>query len=103
MFFGEENPLPGRILMFNRYHRLSILRFGMALVLLAGMLGAAPVGSVLASTFTVTMTGDSGPGSLRQAIASAASGDTIRFDPALAGQTITLTSNLVIIRSLTID
>src|ERR1051325_11414738 len=39
----------------------------------------------------VTNTNDSGPGSLRQAIADANSGDTIQFDPALIGQTINLT------------
>ncbi|MBK8038247.1 MAG: autotransporter-associated beta strand repeat-containing protein [Verrucomicrobiaceae bacterium] len=45
----------------------------------------------------VTTTGDSGPGSLRQAIADAAlSGpDTITFAPALSGQTIMLSSEIV--------
>ena len=33
----------------------------------------------LAATITVTNVADSGPGSLRQAIASAATGDTIDF------------------------
>src|SRR2546423_8367237 len=33
-----------------------------------------------AATVTVTNTGDLGPGSLRQAVADAAAGDTIRFD-----------------------
>ena len=41
---------------------------------------------------TVTTTNDSGPGSLRQALADANDGDTINFDPSLNGQTITLTS-----------
>ena len=36
-----------------------------------------------ATTITVTNTNDSGPGSLRQASIDAASGDTIRFSPAL--------------------
>jgi hypothetical protein len=47
------------------------------------------------STLTVTNnldTGVAGDGSLRGEIAAAASGDTIHFDPSLAGQTITLTS-----------
>jgi hypothetical protein len=58
----------------------------------------------LPSTLTVTTTADSGPGSLRAEIAAAQSGDTIVFDPSLAGQTITLTSGqLVINKSLTID
>ncbi len=46
----------------------------------------------LPSTFTVLNTADSGPGSLRDTIAAAQSGDTIVFDPSLNGQTITLTS-----------
>ncbi|HJW37101.1 MAG TPA: right-handed parallel beta-helix repeat-containing protein [Candidatus Udaeobacter sp.] len=46
-----------------------------------------PVGAI-----TVTTTNDSGPGSLRQALADANDGDTINFDPALNGQTITLTT-----------
>jgi hypothetical protein len=45
-----------------------------------------------ANTITVTNTNDSGPGSLRQALAEANDGDTIDFDPSLNGQTITLTS-----------
>ncbi|HEU0208269.1 MAG TPA: hypothetical protein VFQ78_04745 [Candidatus Udaeobacter sp.] len=44
------------------------------------------------ATITVTNTNDSGPGSLRQALADADDGDTITFDSALAGQTITLTT-----------
>ena len=46
----------------------------------------------LLSTLTVVNTADSGPGSLRATIAGAAAGDTIVFNHALAGQTITLTS-----------
>jgi hypothetical protein len=57
---------------------------------------------VFASTITVTNANDSGPGSLRQAIADANLGDTIDFSlsyPAL----ITLTSGeLVISKNLTI-
>ena len=60
--------------------------------------------SAQAATFVVTNTNDSGPGSLRDTIAGAADGDTIQFDAALNGQTITLTSgDLVIERNLTID
>src|SRR6476469_6567443 len=56
------------------------------------------------ATITVTNSNDSGPGSLRDAIASAAAGDTIQFASTLASQTITLTSGqLVINKNLTID
>ncbi|MGE5221171.1 MAG: choice-of-anchor Q domain-containing protein [Omnitrophica WOR_2 bacterium] len=41
---------------------------------------------------TVNSTADSGPGSLRKALNSVCVGGTVHFDPALAGQTITLTS-----------
>jgi N-acetylneuraminic acid mutarotase len=57
-----------------------------------------------ASTITVTNTNDSGPGSLRQALADANDGDTIQFDPALNGRTITLTSGeLVVADSIAIS
>jgi uncharacterized protein (TIGR03118 family) len=59
------------------------------------------------STLTVTNnldTGGSGDGSLRGEIAVAQSGDTINFDPSLAGQTIALTSGeLAISKSLDIE
>ncbi|AMV36074.1 hypothetical protein [Planctomyces sp. SH-PL62] len=57
----------------------------------------------LLSTLIVTNVGDGGPGSLRAQIAAAASGDTIRFDNALVGRTITLTTGeLAISRSVSI-
>ncbi len=56
------------------------------------------------STFTVTTTADSGPGSLRQALLDTQDGDTIAFDAALAGHTITLTSGeLAITKSVAIE
>jgi uncharacterized repeat protein (TIGR01451 family) len=61
-------------------------------------------------TFVVTNTNESGPGSLRQAIIDAASGDIINFnipasDPGCTGGvcTITLASELAIDKSLTIQ
>src|SRR4028118_1314375 len=56
------------------------------------------------ATVTVTNNNDSGPGSLRDAIAQAAAGDTIQFASSLASQTITLSNGqLVINKNLTID
>ena len=43
-----------------------------------------------ADTITVTNGNDSGPGSLRQALADANDGDTINFDPSVG--TVTLTT-----------
>ena len=49
------------------------------------------------SIITVTNTsGGTEPGSIRWAVAQSASSDTIRFDPSLAGKTITLDSTLYI-------
>jgi len=57
-----------------------------------------------AATLIVTNTNDSGGGSLRQALADASDGDTVQFDAALNGQTITLTSGeLVIDKDVTIN
>ena len=61
-------------------------------------------GVIQTTPVTVLNTNDSGPGSLRDAIAIASSGDTIAFDPSLAGQTITLTSGeLAITKNLDIE
>jgi CSLREA domain-containing protein/uncharacterized repeat protein (TIGR01451 family) len=57
-----------------------------------------------ACTLTVTNTNDNGPGSLRQAIASANPFcNQIIFDAGLTGQTIRLVSELIIAKNLTID
>ena len=57
----------------------------------------------VSSAPTVLNNHDRGPGSLRQALADANDGETIVFDAALAGQTITLTSGeLVIDKSVAI-
>ena len=64
----------------------------------------ATVISAPANVITVTNGNDSGPGSLRQALADANGGDTINFDPALNGQTILLTTaELAIVKNVTIS
>lgn len=70
-------------------------------VVLAGpLLGFLTALPAFGSTVTVTDTNDSGPGSLRDAIAISAPGDTIDFG--VTG-TITLSSTLVIDKNLTIS
>jgi hypothetical protein len=67
------------------------------------ILGLASV-TAQSAVLTVTNTQDSGIGSLRDTIDVAQSGDTIQFDAALNGQTITLTSaQLLINKNLTIN
>ena len=81
----------------------------LALVLAALLMGAHAItpmaeGSGVAATTTVIVTtaADSGPGSLRQAVADTASGDLITFSPNLNGQTISLNNSLTITKNLTI-
>jgi hypothetical protein len=59
---------------------------------------ARPSGAQLVWT-----TADGGAGSLRQAIADAVSGDILYFGGNLSGQTVSLSSTLVITKNLTID
>lgn len=68
------------------------------LVVLALICAAAPANA----TITVMNTADSGGGSLREAIASAASGETIDFAPGVTG-TIALLSTLSITQPVTIQ
>ena len=86
----------------KNYRVISLsLLLGLSLVGLSLMLARPPVSR--AATITVTSTADSGPGTLRQAIIDAASGDTINFSLP-ASSTITLTSAEVLInKSLTIS
>ena len=59
---------------------------------------------LLETVVTVTNTDDDGPGSLRQAINDAPDGATIRFDAAIAGQTILVKAGFMPIpKSLTIE
>ena len=67
----------------NSFSMNAILIIGLAILLAA---------NISAATITVTNTNDSGAGSLRQAISSAASGDTIDFNLAGCPCTIALTS-----------
>lgn len=67
------------------------------------LLALFSVEAVQGATQTVTNTNDSGSGSLRQAIATAAVDDTIQFDSTLSGQTLTLNSRLPLTKNLTID
>jgi predicted outer membrane repeat protein len=77
-------------------------RVALFLCFVAVLLGATTA-SVNAATLTVTNTNDSGPGSLRQALADTQDADTIQFDPSLNGQTITLTSaELTINKNITV-
>src|SRR5258708_7064932 len=55
-----------------------------------------------ATTITVTNGNDSGPGSLRQALADANDGDTINFDASVGTVTLT-TAELAIEKSLTLS
>ena len=82
------------------YGRKIIIRVGLMLVLLVCALGAAGVTPVYAATLTVTNANDDGAGSLRQAIATAADGDTITFD---ADYEIHVLSTLTIGKTVTID
>ena len=77
----------------RRMKRGLVRRLAVLLVVLAAMLAVAS--PAWAETFTVANTDDSGPGSLRQAIAdaNAATGaDEISFSDALAGRTVELFS-----------
>lgn len=51
----------------------------------------------------VTSTSDSGPCTLRQNVADASAGDTLTFDPSIAGQTIRLATEIAISKDITID
>jgi hypothetical protein len=70
------------------------------LLVAVGLVLGAPVAS--AATLTVTNNADSGPGSLRGAVAAAVPGDSVEFTPAVEGQTITLASPIALDKNLTI-
>lgn len=78
----------------------SLIIFIILLGLAFSMIGITPV---YAATLTVTNTNNSGAGSLRQAIASAAIGNIITFASTLSGKTIRLASPLTLSKNVTID
>ncbi|PWT92660.1 MAG: hypothetical protein C5B54_03175, partial [Acidobacteria bacterium] len=55
-----------------------------------------------ASTLTVNSTADSGPGTLRDTIATSNSGDTVNFDPTVVGTISLTTGEIAINKTLTI-
>lgn len=82
--------------------RVCILRaFRHRLLIPAALFGFSPM--VSHANQIVSTSQDSGNGSLRQAIADVSGGGEISFAPTLGGQTIVLTSELIIGKSLTIN
>ena len=79
------------------------LLFGMPAALIPALLLLVLAGGATASAQVVTNSADSGPGTLRAAIANADNGAVITFDPNLSGATITLGNTLTINTNLTID
>jgi hypothetical protein len=101
--FSSRTRIPGgcrdgRTRPANKYRKLGSLKrsFVLRLEILEDR--------ALPSSLMVMNTNDKGPGSLRDTITNAKSGDTIVFAPSLDGQTITLTSDqLTINYSLDIE
>jgi len=78
--------------------------FLLIIVYLVSMIGSIPTHSVQAATeWVITNTNNSGAGSLRQAILDATDDDLIVFDSVLSGETIFLSSTIVIDKNITID
>jgi hypothetical protein len=75
--------------------------WALAGILLISLIGS--VGQAEGAGLWVTSTADSGPGSLRQAIAEVTPGDTIFLAPELSFRTITLASPLDVDKNLTIE
>ena len=88
--------------MVLRNRTFSTARFILILAVLGSMLGIIPPARAQAASLVVSNTNNSGPGSLRQAIADALPGDTINFDLTLSGATISSTS-ISLTKHLTID
>src|SRR5512143_4136446 len=96
-------PMEKTLMFFKRYKSL-VANLALIFMLSGGMFGARAVESVQATALIVENVNDNGPGSLRQAMIDAISGDTITFNASLAGQTIVLASALPTIdKTLIID
>ena len=79
-------------------------RIAVRVPILTGFIAILSAAAVSASVAVVNTNADSGAGSLRTIVGAAANGDMITFDPALNGQTITLTSGEITINaSITIQ
>ena len=82
-------------------------------VVLLGACAEEPIGPTLSAplrpnaalgdVFVVTNTNDSGIGSLRWSLGFTTGGEIIRFDPSIAGKTITLDSTLYVWKRVTIE
>lgn len=81
------------------------LRLAMGFLAAAALFALAllPVAPARAALIIVTNTNDSGPGSLRQAIADAAPQTGIIIDNSLAGQTINLQTALIVDKQMSIE
>ncbi len=87
--------------------KITVSSLILILVILAGFLGV-PQLILLGERLnflpvTVTSLNDTGPGSLSSAIQAANSNSVINFDAGLKGKTITLTNNLILNKSLTLN
>ncbi|MBK8430650.1 MAG: hypothetical protein IPL28_04900 [Chloroflexi bacterium] len=87
----------------NRYPSIFFILFIIPLAAFVGLWSVFSLSTpVYADTHTVTNTNNSGAGSLRQAVLDAQAGDVIEFAAELNGQTITLASEIVLNKPLTI-
>ena len=96
-----------RIVVDSGGHTPALQDFGVRARRLARALASAlgltavlncPSTALASNTYIVNTTGDPGPSgklSLRQAVAAAAPGDTVQFDPSLTGSTITLATGQI--------
>jgi len=77
------------------------MSFSLKLALFAFLMALCP--AAWAQSSVVIITNDSGAGSLRDVVSNAVNNEVITFDPSLSGQTILLTSGIIINNNCTID